>query len=154
MMESPQSFIEEQKDKSYEELLKVRDELIVDILYFEKHYEEQMQDELCICPSPDLVYQFNLEYLGELCKLISEKFNETMNIPEEDKEIMETDITEREKEILDLTVKGLTVREIAETLNIQKATATAHTHNLLSKFKCNSRSELIDIINSNKTIYK
>ena len=86
MMISPQTFIEELEDKSYEELLKVRDELIVDILYFEKHFEEQMQDELRICPSPDLVYQFNLEYLSELCKLISEKFDETVDIPEEVKD--------------------------------------------------------------------
>ena len=67
---------------------------------------------------------------------------------------MKIDITGREKEILELTIKGLTVRKIAETLNIQKATATAYTHNLLSKFKCNSRSELIAIVKGNETIYK
>lgn len=76
MMISPETFAEELKNKSYEELLKIRGELIAEILYFEEHIEEQMQNEIIISPSPDISYKMNLEYLGEICRLISEKFNE------------------------------------------------------------------------------
>ena len=84
MMTAPETYIDNLKDKSYEELLKVRDELIVDILYFENHLEEQMANEIYICPSPSLVYQWNLETLGKLLKLISKKFDEKYEQDEED----------------------------------------------------------------------
>ena len=76
MMISPQSYIEQQKDKSYEELIKERDRLIKDVRYFEKHIEKFMNNESGIHPSPDVKYQIYLDYLGELCKLLSDKFNE------------------------------------------------------------------------------
>ncbi len=74
-MISPQNYIEKQKDKSYEELVKERDRLIRDVRYFEKHIKE-LTENVCIHPSPDVKYQVHLDYLGELCKLISDKFNE------------------------------------------------------------------------------
>ena len=77
MMISPQSFVDEFEDESYASLLEERDKLMLEIKYFEKHREEIMNsDEDVICPSPDVVYQMNLEYLGSLCMLISKKFNE------------------------------------------------------------------------------
>ncbi len=76
-MISPQSFVDEFDDESYATLLKERDKLIREIRHFEKHREEIMNsEEVYICPSPDVVYQMNLEYLGALCMLISKKFNE------------------------------------------------------------------------------
>ncbi|MBP5199505.1 MAG: hypothetical protein J6Z82_02500 [Schwartzia sp.] len=73
MMISPYSFIEEYKDKSYAELLLVRDSLLNDILTFEKQeYEPELRYR---CPSPDVVYQCNLQYLGKLCELIQKKYN-------------------------------------------------------------------------------
>lgn len=76
-MISPQSFVDEFDDESYVTLLKERDKLIREIRHFEKHREEIMNsEEAYICPSPDVVYQMNLEYLGALCMLISKKFNE------------------------------------------------------------------------------
>ena len=75
MMVSPQTFIDfECKDKSYKELLKMRDRLIRQIRAFEKG--KISEKEYLILPSPKTRYQMNLEYLGELCKLISEKYNE------------------------------------------------------------------------------
>ena len=74
MMISPQSYIDELEDKSYEELIKKRDKLIRQIRHFEKHHEEIMNSEkIYIYPSPDVAYQMNLEYLGALCVLISNK---------------------------------------------------------------------------------
>ncbi|MBE6027509.1 MAG: hypothetical protein E7227_02750 [Clostridiales bacterium] len=74
MMISPEGFIEEYKNKSYIELVKVRDELLKEIRGFEK---DKGQDGMgiMISPSPEVRYQCNLLYLGKLCELISEKYN-------------------------------------------------------------------------------
>lgn len=75
MMLSPEVFIDlECKDKSYTELLKMRDSLIRQIRAFEKG--KIPEEEYQILPSPASIYQVNLEYLGELCKIISEKYND------------------------------------------------------------------------------
>jgi len=82
MMISPGMFIEQYKDKKYKDLLPVRDRLIKDIRAFEKSgYDPK---EATICPSPDVMYQCNLEYLGKLCELISEKYNKEYIWGEED----------------------------------------------------------------------
>ena len=73
MMISPEMFVELHKDKKYNELLPVRDELIEAVRAFEnKTYDPKMES---IHPSPDVIYQMDLEYLGKLCELISEKYN-------------------------------------------------------------------------------
>lgn len=69
MMISPNCCIDELKDKSYKELL-------ID------------------SPSPKVIYQMNLEYLGKLCKLISK--NIIKNIYGENK--MQKDFYEFYKE--------------------------------------------------------
>ena len=76
-MMAPQSYVDDLEGESYEQMIKERDKLIREIRHFEKHREEIMNsEEVYICPSPDVVYQMNLEYLGALCMLISKKFNE------------------------------------------------------------------------------
>lgn len=72
MMISPEGFIEMNKDKNYKELIKVRDELISDIRSFEADPDQKG----FIDPSPEVVYQMNLQYLGKLCELIAEKYNQ------------------------------------------------------------------------------
>ena len=74
MMISPKTFIEQYKDKKYAELLPVRDRLIREIRRFEKQTYDKSLDAMC--PSPEVQYQCKLMYLGELCKLIYEKYNE------------------------------------------------------------------------------
>ncbi len=73
MMMSPDSFTEEHKDKSYKELLTVRDELLDEIRAFEDQTYDPELD--LVHPSPAVTYQCNLEYLGKLCELIAEKYN-------------------------------------------------------------------------------
>ena len=74
MMISPETFIEfECKGKTYKELLKMRDELLEDIYAFEKG--NISPEAKMISPSPEVIYQMNLEYLGALCKLISDTYN-------------------------------------------------------------------------------
>ena len=74
MMISPEGFFEEYRNKTYTELLTVRDELFDQIRTFEKHtYDPKLAH---LHASPEVVYQCNLEYLGQLCKLIAEKYNQ------------------------------------------------------------------------------
>ena len=74
MMRSPESFIEDYQNSSYHDLLRLRDELQAKILAFENHsYDPEMD---LIKPSPDTIYQMNLEYMAELCMLIAKKYNE------------------------------------------------------------------------------
>lgn len=75
MMLSPETFIQiECENKSYKELLRIRDSLIRQIRAFEKG--KVSEKEYQILPSPETIYRVNLEYLGELCKLISEKYGD------------------------------------------------------------------------------
>ena len=73
MMISPYSYIEEQKNKNYKQLIKERDKLLKEIYEFENN--QSNAEEEIMCPSPEVVYQCNLMYLGELCDLIAEKYN-------------------------------------------------------------------------------
>ena len=80
MMISPFTYIEQIKDKSYKELIKEKNDLIKEIKEFEKGYFEPSKDfdinEVIIeCPSPEVVYQCNLEYLSALSNYMREKFN-------------------------------------------------------------------------------
>ena len=73
-MINPKTYIEEQENKSYEELLKERDMLLKEIQDFEQ--DKISDDDILRNPSPEVVYQCNLKYLGELLKLIAKKYNE------------------------------------------------------------------------------
>lgn len=73
MMVSPMGYLEGVKELSYEELIKEKNQLIRQINRFEKG--KIKQEEHMICPSPDVIYQMNLEYLAELCKYMKERYN-------------------------------------------------------------------------------
>ena len=74
-MIDPGTFIEmECKGRSYKELVEIRDELLREIRAFEE--DRIPPRERLILPSPETRYQVNLEYLGELCKLIAETYRE------------------------------------------------------------------------------
>jgi hypothetical protein len=74
MMISPEGFISEYIDKSYRELLPVRDRLIREIRHYEKHNDDIA--DYIMSPSPEVVYSCNLLYLAKLCDLIAKKFNQ------------------------------------------------------------------------------
>ena len=74
MMISPNCYVDELSDKTYKELLEAREILLKSLYLFEKG--EAKKGDVLVCPSPEVMYQMNLEYLGELCKLISKKYNE------------------------------------------------------------------------------
>ena len=73
MMICPQGFLDEHRNDSYEKLLKVRDELIREIRAFERR--KTPAERRMICPSPEAVYQMNLQYLSVLCDYIAERYN-------------------------------------------------------------------------------
>ena len=76
MMIGPTVYIDRFKNKSYKALLRERDRLLEEIRKFEKG--EIPEKERFMKPSPDVHYQMNLLYLGELCKLISEKYRDRL----------------------------------------------------------------------------
>lgn len=51
------------------------------------------------------------------------------------------ELTEREREVLDLVAAGRTNQEIADTLVIEVGTVKNHVHNILSKLKVHSRRD-------------
>jgi NarL family two-component system response regulator LiaR len=53
------------------------------------------------------------------------------------------DLTEREREVLNLVVQGQSNQQIAETLVISLATVKAHISSILSKLQVSSRAEAI-----------
>ena len=72
---TPEQFIENNKDKAYEELLSVRDELIGAIRNYEVDAESDPEDVI-VDPLPDENYYCKLKLLGSLCNLIAEKYGE------------------------------------------------------------------------------
>ena len=84
MMISPDSFYEEHENDSYEDLIKIRDELIAAIWKYE--HNEVSKDEYYICPSPQTVYWCNLEYLIEACKLVEAAYSALQEEDDEEEE--------------------------------------------------------------------
>ncbi len=76
-MTSPKCYIDNLKNEPFEVLIKERNKLIQEIKYFEKHKKEIMNDELKVFPSPDTIYGWNLQALGYLCQLMSDKVFES-----------------------------------------------------------------------------
>ena len=60
MMICPESYINGYKNMKYSDSIKIRDELIL------SH------------PSPEVIYQMNLQYFGKLCGLIAEKYKQAL----------------------------------------------------------------------------
>lgn len=74
MMISPEAFVFENQDKTYQELIKERDKIIRELRKYEKG--DVTIQEMLTTPSAHTRYICNLEYLSALCPLIAEKFNE------------------------------------------------------------------------------
>ncbi len=77
MMISPQSYVDNLKGSSYEELICERNSLIEYIQEYERLEKagDRSGEEWQIHPQPDVRYQMSLEYLSELCAFMQEKYN-------------------------------------------------------------------------------
>ncbi len=69
-------YAKQHEDMSYSQLLKLRDELIEEIRAYENHTDLNTYD-YDIEVSPDEIYQMNLQYLGEVCRLMARKVLES-----------------------------------------------------------------------------
>ena len=76
MMMSPDMFIERCEEMTFEQLIAERKRLCRDVADLEKivYDKENHKEEFVICPSPDVKYQMELEYLAELCKFLKDKY--------------------------------------------------------------------------------
>lgn len=78
MMISPEMYVAQFENATYNEMINERDGLIRYILHFEKMEKagDRSGDEWTICPTPEVRYQMYLEYLSELCIIMKEKYNQ------------------------------------------------------------------------------
>jgi NarL family two-component system response regulator LiaR len=65
-----------------------------------------------------------------------------------------SDLTERERDVLNLMVKGLDNNQIAEALIVSRSTVKFHVSNILSKLHATSRTEAVAIALQHKLITK
>ncbi len=65
-----------------------------------------------------------------------------------------TDLTDREREVLDLMVDGLNNPEIASRLVISKGTVKFHVSSILSKLGVTSRTEAVSLALQNHLVHK
>lgn len=68
---------------------------------------------------------------------------EVMANREEDNELQQTDLSDREKEILVMIAEGLSYKEIADQLHISTRTVETHKNNMIEKLHLNNKVELI-----------
>ncbi len=69
-------------------------------------------------------------------------------IPDIYKRCKELELTERQKDIVVLLVKGNSYKQIAEELNISDKTATRHVQNIFEKLGVHNKVELINLVNN------
>lgn len=75
MMISPETYAEELKNEPLERLIKERNNLLKEIIHFEKSRKKSSDAEV-VCPSPETQYYWNMHYLVEVSKLIINKYDE------------------------------------------------------------------------------
>ena len=88
-----------------------------------------------------------------IAKLVLGSIQKTTT-PEESKNMAKNvyGLTERELEVLDLIVEGLTNPEIADRLIISRATAKTHVHSILQKLCVTNRARAINKVKEEKLV--
>lgn len=83
-----------------------------------------------------------------ICKEIKSKLAEQMLYNDED-ETKQAKLSQREIAIIDLIRKGVSSKEMAESLNITKKTVEVHRYNILKKLNIKNSPALVNYINEN-----
>jgi len=86
-------------------------------------------------------------YSEELFKFFTKQIGK-----EKKADIVELDLTRREKEILQLICEGLSNKEIADVLFISERTVVGHKTNLLAKADCKNSMSLMSFAIKNKLV--
>lgn len=81
--------------------------------------------------------------------MITESFLNKETIPPPN---VKTDLTKREREILELIVKGMTSKEIANELYISPRTVDTHRSNLMEKLELKNIADLVRFALKNKLV--
>lgn len=66
--------------------------------------------------------------------------------------MLDEELTKREREVLELLVKGKTTKEIAENLKLSDRTISNHRGRMLSKFKVNNTASLVSYAVENELV--
>ena len=74
MMMDPKQYVEQFKNSSYLEILKLKNELVSCISEFEHDFNRE-DPAWNSSPAPDVGYQWNLEVLGLIAPMLAEAFN-------------------------------------------------------------------------------
>ncbi|MEQ8525241.1 response regulator transcription factor [Gracilimonas sp.] len=75
--------------------------------------------------------------------LFAQIVEQSLNGPEGEKKILDSvQMTQREKEVIELIADGLTNKEIAQKLYISPHTIKSHVHNILEKLTLHSRLQI------------
>lgn len=75
--------------------------------------------------------------------LFAQIVEQSLNGPEGEKKILDSvQMTQREKEVIELIAEGLTNKEIAQKLYISPHTIKSHVHNILEKLTLHSRLQI------------
>ena len=93
---------------------------------------------------PDLVVMMITDLTNEIDSEISLKNLLDQNL-EVRKQYQAVELTDRQREILKLIIKGYTNKEIAEELNISQHTVDTHRKKLLAKFKAKNSATLVRV---------
>jgi len=83
-----------------------------------------------------------VERVGEWAKSYGIEVKQALDTKLE-KSMKRPTLTERQKEVLALLVKGNTMREVAAILKITKRTVAFHKYRMMSTLKLSSNAELI-----------
>lgn len=88
MMIAPATFIDQYRNCTYAQLIKVRNELWKEILDYETEAKTGLREgeRWMMNPSPDALYYMNQKYLQELLQLMSEKYEEGVILVDESDE--------------------------------------------------------------------
>ena len=74
MMIDPEQYVEQYKNKPYQDILQFKNKLISQINEFEHDFDRKNPGWMAK-PGPDVHYQWNLEVLGLIAPMLSEAFN-------------------------------------------------------------------------------
>lgn len=86
-------------------------------------------------------------YIGEVSDIVIRYFKQNQPTEiESSPALLKTQLSKREKEILDLIASGKNSKETADTLGVSVRTVDAHRLNILRKFSANNIEEVINVL--------